>query len=52
MKKEKARRDSDGSEQIAETDDGLGHLRSSTRGGLPFSQSEVSLAQLDRAGRW
>jgi hypothetical protein len=52
IKKEKARRDSDGSEQIAETDDGLGHLRSSTRGGLPFSQSEVSLAQLDRAGRW
>ena len=52
MKKEKARRDSDGSEQIAETDDGLGHLRSSTRGGLPYTQSEVSLAQLDRAGRW
>lgn len=52
VKKEKARRDSDGSEQIAETDDGLGHLRSSTRGGLPYTQSEVSLAQLDRAGRW
>ena len=52
VKKEKARRDSDGSEQIAETEDGLGHLRSSTRGGLPHTQSEVSLAQLDRAGRW
>ena len=52
VKKEKARRNSDGSEQIAETEDGLGHLRSSTRGGLPHTQSEVSLAQLDRAGRW
>ena len=52
VKKEKVRRDSDGSEQIAETNDGLGHLRSSTRGGLPYTQSEVSLAQLDRAGRW
>jgi hypothetical protein len=52
VKKEKVRRDSDGSEQIAETNDGLGHLRSSTRGGLPYTQSEVSLAQLDRTGRW
>ena len=48
VKKEKGRRDSDGSEQMAETDDGLGHLRSSTRGALPYTQSEVSLAQLDR----
>jgi hypothetical protein len=52
VKMDKMRRDSDGSERMAETEDGLGHLRSSTRGVLPYTQSEVSLAHLDRSARF
>ena len=43
------RRDSDGSEQMSPTDDGLERLRHpGNRCGLPYTQSEVCLTQLDR----